>query len=538
MTRGRAAGALLCLAVAALLRLLFLGTPGLWLDEGYTAWTAHLPAEEHRAARANDDAPPLYYAIQRLLVPALPAGEGSVRLLSAVAGIGTVGVLLVAPPAPALAGAACLMAAAPYGVSYSREARSYALLILFSVVLIAATARVAEGKRRWLVGVAIAEILALLTHHVGATLVLGANIAWLLLGRRMVRGWLLAQAIAFLAWLPFLIEALGHWRIHSALNTWTAPFWEKTPIAAAPLLSLWAMSFGARVSPSPPVGHWAWRGAGSYALSIAVIVIVGILLAAAFRRATRRPAILAASFTIGPLAALTILSMVTTPSYILGRTDAVSYAGFLLWCALGLSQIPRRMRIAALAALGLSSFLAIGSHLPRSAEAAGGDRAVGLAIREVARPGDWVVWVGPSRPSIDYYLSAGRPGRASDGLRRLHYPAAWGANPSAPYPTPGDSLRSWEREAYRLRDRFEAEAAADAFLIYVGPLQRGRPDSIDAAGLPYPGSLLAYALNGTRPIEPIARRRGDGVDVEWIAFRIHRDELEEREDLLPAEEAR
>lgn len=60
---------------------------GLWLDEGYTAWTAHLPAEEHETALRNDDAPPLYYAIQRAILPHLPPNESSVRLVSAVAGI-------------------------------------------------------------------------------------------------------------------------------------------------------------------------------------------------------------------------------------------------------------------------------------------------------------------------------------------------------------------------------------------------------------------------------------------------------------------
>lgn len=531
--------AILCIATAVLLRFLSLGAPGLWLDEGYTAWTAHLPRDAHETARAHDDAPPLYYAIQRILVPALPPEEASLRLLSAAAGVGAVALLVAIPPAPAAAaGAALLMAAAPYGVSYAREARSYALLILWAVLLIAATARVTTGgHRRWLAVVAIAEFLALTTHHVGATLVFGANLAWLLLGRPILRGWLVAQAAAFLAWLPFLIEAMEHWRIHAAFNTWTARFWEQTPVAIAPLLSLCAMSFGARTWPPPGVEHWDWRGAGSTPLSIAVFVTVAILLAAAFRGRTRRSAILAASFTAGPLLVLMFLSALTTPSYILGRTDAVAYAGFILWCAVGLASLPRWPRTAAIAILSISAVLSIATHFPTHGRAGGSDRIVGQAIRHVARPGDWVAWVGLSRPSIDYYLSGGRPGRDGDGIMRIHYPGFFGNNPAAPYPTPGDSLRAWEREAYALRARFEAEAPQDAFLIFVGPLQTGRSANLSAADLPYPGSILAYVMNGTRAIEPIARRHGDGVDVEWIAFRIHRSELIALDELQPVEGA-
>lgn len=538
MIRGRGRQAILVIALAALLRLLFLGAPGLWLDEGYTAWAAHLPREAHTEARAHDDAPPLYYAIQRIIVPALPPGEGSVRLLSAAAGVGAVVFLIAAPPAPAAAaGAAILMAAAPYGVAYGREGRSYALLILWAVLLLAATARVAEGRRRWLAVAALAEFLALTTHHVGATLVIGANLAWLLLGRSMPRGWLLAQAAAFLAWLPFLIEALGHWRIHAALNLWTARFWEQTPVLLAPLLSLCVMSFGARVWPPPGVEHWDWRGVGSTPLSIAAFAVVAILLVAAFRRETRRSAILAASFTAGPLIGLTVLSMVSTPSYILGRTDAVAYAGFIVWCAAGMAALPRAPRIIAIAILATTTLLSTAANFPAPARASGNDRIVGRAIREAAARGDWVAWVGLSRPSIDYYLSAGRPGRDGDGLVRVHYPGIFGDNPAAPYPTPGDSLRSWEREAYALRARFEAQAAPDAFLFFVGPLSTGKPAELTAADLPYPGSLLAYVVNGTRTIEPIERRRGDGVDVEWIAFRVHKDDLIPLDELQPVESA-
>jgi hypothetical protein len=513
----------LMIAIGAALRFAFLGSDGLWLDEGYTAWTVDLPAAQHRVALANDDAPPLYYAVQRGLVPHLPRSETSLRLLSAAFGVAGVAVLAACPPsAIALEAPAAFFAVGPYGVAYGRQARSYALLLFLEIVLIAATARALQGRRRWLIIVAVSEGLALWTHNVATTLVVGANLAWILGGRRDARGWITAQAGALLVWLPYLIRMAPQIRMHEIENGWIASYWHHYPLALASLLSIGYMAAGARVWPPPPTRHWLYAGPGSIVISLLCVASVIVLLVAAFKRPTRREAILAASFTLGPLLALEAISFATTPSYLLGRTDAVAYVG-------------RRIRWGILGVLSISAALALAMNLPIGAHSHRNDRTIGTRLREEIRPGDWIAFVGLSRCSIDYYASGGRPGRPDPAVRRLDYPARFGKNPSATYPTPGESLRVWEKEAYRVRERFEKESLPGSRFYYVGAVNPTAPRDLSAEDLPYPGALLAYTLNGKRDIAPIARLRGDGLGTDWIVFRVPRDSLVSLDQLQPVE---
>lgn len=526
----------LWLLIGVALRFALLGADGLWLDEGYTAWTVDLPAERHKVALANDDAPPLYYAAQRVIVPHMPKTEASLRLLSAAAGVAGIAWLAAFPPAAiAVEAPVALLAVGSYGVAYGRQARSYSLLIFLEIVLISATARALQGRKRWLIAVAVAEGLALWTHNVAPTLVVGANVAWLLAGRREARGWIAAQAAAFLIWLPYLIRMASQLRMHSIENGWIVDYWHHYPLALAAPLSLWYMTAGARVWPPPPTRHWSYLGPGAIPISILCVAAILVLLAVSFRRSTRREAIFAASFTLCPLVALEILSFVMSPSYVLGRTDAVAYAGFILWCAIGLRAAGRWIRWGAVGILSLAVLLTLATNFPIGSHVHANDRAIGEKLRAEIHAGDWIAFIGLSRCSIDYYASGRRPGRPDPAIRRLDYPARFGKNPSATYPTPAESLRVWEEEAYRLRERFEREAPADARLFYVGPVKPTAPRDLTAENLIYPGALLAYALNGKRAIDPIARVHGDGLGLDWIAFRVRRDSLISRDELRPVE---
>ncbi|MFB3906872.1 MAG: hypothetical protein ACE15D_00575 [Candidatus Eisenbacteria bacterium] len=530
----------LWILIGLALRTIALSGDGLWIDEGYTAWTAHLPAREHEIARSHDDAPPLYYAIARAVVPRLPPTDASVRALSAAAGVAGTVWLALAPPVPgAREAAVAFFAAGTYGVHYGRQARSYAVLMLWTVVLLTASARVMQGRSPWwFVVVAASEALALWTHNVAAALVGGANLAWLLAGLPRPRGWLLAQAAAFLAWLPYLVRAMPQLSVHATLNVWIEKYWERVPLAIAPLASLEAFTSGARVWPNPPVPLWMWRGPGSTVLAILAFAAVVLLGVAALRGARRREARLAAGFTLGPLVAMTVLSLVTTPSYILGRTDAVAYPGFVLWMAIGAVSVERRwLRRAAVGVLALSTILGTASGLPLGDRGADHDRQVGRAVAGELRPGDWIAYVGLSRPSIDYYVSGGRPGCVDPVHHRLDYPAIFGDNPAAVYPTPAESLEVWNEEARDVRRSFERQAAPGAKIWFVGPIQPGAPREATAEDLPYPGSLLAYALNGLRPLDPLIRLRGDAVGVDWIAFAVERDSLIPESELREVEAA-
>lgn len=527
-------------ATAIGLRAVALDGDGLWVDEGYTAWTSLLPAQEHSIARAHDDAPPLYYAIQRLILPHLPPAEGSVRLLSVIASLATIAWILWKPPFPrARVATSVFLGLGVYGVYYARQARSYALLMLFAAVLATATDRVLRGERRWIAAVVVAEVLALYTHNVAASLVVGVNVAWLVSGRPAPWRWIAGQALAGILWLPYIAGASAQFSAHAALNRWIADYWETTPLALAPLLSLASFSGGAHMGFLPVLGRWFFAGPAALAVALVTFAAVAYLLGAAFRRQTRRDASVAASLTLAPLVALAVLSMVSTPSYIVGRTDAVAYVGFVLWLSLGWSSSPRPARLAAAVVLATTTALTVATNFPIDGRGRGNDRAVGMRLRAEARAGDTIVYVGLSRPSIDYYVAGGRPGRLQDGITRVHFPAIFGDNPAAVYPIPADSVGAWEQEARRLRTRFETGSpTAHAAIFFLGPVKpdRGLKDPT-ASDLAYPGSILAYTINGLRPLEPILRLRGDGMGIDWVLFRVERDALIPWTDLQPIEAA-
>jgi hypothetical protein len=537
LTRGRLIRFGIWILLGLALRAATLRGDGLWMDEGYTAWTAHLPAREHAEALRNDDAPPLYYAIQRVILPHLPPNEASVRMLSVAAGAAGACLLAIAPPiAGVVEGPLAFYAVGTYGVYYGRQARSYALLILWGLILMTATSRVLRGERRWLLAVAAVEGLALWTHNVAAMMVVGANLAWLVCGRKDPWRWIAAQAAALLIWAPYLIWIFPEqMAAHEAYNTWIEALWKKVPLALGPFLSLGAFTSGARIAPLPHAERWYYPGPGSAILSIAAQLSVVAMLVAAFRKGQRRDALFAVCFTMGPLFALAILSMAGTPAYTVGRTDAVGYAGFIVWAALGFRALPRYGKLAVATVLIASTVLAVATRAPFPGQRRENDRRIGLVLAREARHGDWIAFVGPSRPSIDYYLSEGRPGRPDPRFVRVQYPSIYERNPATDYPTPADSLRAYEHEARSIRARFETEAMPGTTFWCVVPMHPGRAPDPTASDLPYPGAILAYTLNGLRPLHPRMRLPGDEMGVDWLLFRLGRDGLIPVDELQPVQ---
>lgn len=80
--------------IAAALRLLFLGDHSLWVNELFSIRYARLGLHELLAGvAANDNHPPLYYALLRYWVLAFGESKFAVRSLSAFIGVLTVAVV-------------------------------------------------------------------------------------------------------------------------------------------------------------------------------------------------------------------------------------------------------------------------------------------------------------------------------------------------------------------------------------------------------------------------------------------------------------
>ncbi len=211
--------ALLC--CAALLRFGGLNHLSLWLDEGATIHFAALPWREVLGLHGQYDFhPPLYYLLVKLITPITsPLIAG--RLISAVAGTLTIGVvyLLGAVLLNRRVGVAAglLVAVSPLHIWYSQEGRMYALAIFF--VALAALALVgfersgarAPASRYWSALFGGAALLAAYTVYSALyTLIpLALVVSWLVVRHR----WrtvplLIASGIAFALYLPWLPQIL------------------------------------------------------------------------------------------------------------------------------------------------------------------------------------------------------------------------------------------------------------------------------------------------------------------------------------------
>ncbi len=208
--------------VALAARLYGLGDKPLWLDEVITQKRANLPlAASVSDALMNAHVPTYFMIVRAFDAPVID--EWMLRLPSAI--FGSLAVLLVtliasearAPRAGLVAGV--LMALSPFEVQYSQEARSYAmvsafvLLALWGLVRIAKaeTTAAAKSPRSGWIAYAVGTIGALNLLLLSTIWLLASNLAMTAIATRardrgrLVRNWLIMQAVILAAWLPALI---------------------------------------------------------------------------------------------------------------------------------------------------------------------------------------------------------------------------------------------------------------------------------------------------------------------------------------------
>lgn len=207
----------LVLLVAAGTRLINLDLSSYWYDEAYTVaivrdGLGHVLDTVPR----TEMTPYLYYLLAWAWAQVLGIGETGLRLLSAVGGIATVGVVysaarrLVSERAGIAAAAVC--AVNPFLIYYSQEARAYSLLALMIAltILFLAVARDAPDRTGPLIGWAICAALALNTHYFAVFAVVPEAL-WLLHRSRDRRVLIAVGAVAAvgLALLPLVLEQAG-----------------------------------------------------------------------------------------------------------------------------------------------------------------------------------------------------------------------------------------------------------------------------------------------------------------------------------------
>lgn len=138
--------------VGGWLRMLLLGTKGMWLDETFSVWVAnHSVIDMLQWIIKIDQHPPLYYFLLHYWIAAIGDTPYDARLLSVLFGVGTIPVIYLIGKrmAGALVGlaAAVILAFSPFHIFYAQETRMYTLLTFNAAVAIYALVRLLTDSR-------------------------------------------------------------------------------------------------------------------------------------------------------------------------------------------------------------------------------------------------------------------------------------------------------------------------------------------------------------------------------------------------------
>lgn len=208
----------------------FVNGSALWLDEALSVNIASLGPSEMLDALARDGHPPAYYLLLHAWMSVFGDGDLAVRALSGLLSV------LSLPLAYAIGmrrggsrtalAALALTAMSPFMLHYAVETRMYSLVMLLVLAGWLLVEDLLAGRgRRW-TGPAVAAVsAALVLTHYWSFFLLGA--LWLCLiarsvterrrgggdagerGRLEVLGWSALGTVAFVAWLPRLLDQLG-----------------------------------------------------------------------------------------------------------------------------------------------------------------------------------------------------------------------------------------------------------------------------------------------------------------------------------------
>lgn len=210
------------IVLGAVLRAGFLGQRSIWLDEAVVVSVAQHPWREiPRLLAALDQHPPGYFLLMHAWQRIAGPGEAALRVPSVCFSLASV--LLTYLLARRIAGeatglvSAFVVAVSPFQIMSAQEARMYPLLgalcLASTVALLSGIDR--GGARRWIAYV-MASALMVYAHYLGL-LVLVAHGVWVAgWERRHLRAWAAcagATALAFAPWIPSFLEQLR--QVHS-----------------------------------------------------------------------------------------------------------------------------------------------------------------------------------------------------------------------------------------------------------------------------------------------------------------------------------
>jgi mannosyltransferase len=324
------------------IRVIDLNSASLWADEAYTQLWMNAPADRFLSLILEDGVHvPLYFIILRLFPH---DGETLLRLPSVLEGlvgiallIGVVRRLYHNDRFALLAGA--LLAYNPFHIWFSRGARPYALLFVFSLLssyyflLLIQNQR---SRKNWVI-FTLSSMAAYMTHYFAAALPLAQYIVFAFVlrrKRRVFRGWMIAQAIAAIPVLIWIVALTRQDVVRMNIK------WIQNPVPADLFYSIWNMT----LDYSGGLSWYAALGLG--------VVLIGLLpgLYYAFRE-WQKDLVDFYWFwlLVAPLVGTLIFSLLVRPLYV-DRYFMVSLPALLILIAYGWMRLPvKRLSQAALA---------------------------------------------------------------------------------------------------------------------------------------------------------------------------------------------
>jgi mannosyltransferase len=303
--------------LATVLRFYHLGHQGFWFDEANTALLVKFsPGKMLGLIPQTESTPPLYYCVAWVWSRVFGDGEAGLRSLSAVAGVLTVPIAYAAAAQliDRRAGliTCALTACNPLLIWYSQEARSYALLVLFTAAALLAFAYArADPTPRALTAWVIAAALSLATHYYAVVAIAPQAVAllWPHRHRRQTQVAVGIVALCGLALVPLALSqnSTGHdsWIANSPLH-----------LRLAQILPQFLIGTGAPA-----------RKLLKFAAFVLALAALGLLVAAMRRRdsrSTTQPAVLSG--------ALAVSGFVLSLAFIAAGSDALITRNILpLW---------------------------------------------------------------------------------------------------------------------------------------------------------------------------------------------------------------
>lgn len=382
------------IALGAVLRLIGLGSQDLWYDEAFTAWLAGLDWPDMLVATAGDVHPPLWYALSRLVALTLGRSEIALRLPAALLSI--LGLWLAWKLARAMGLGSqvatvtvWILAISPFQIAYAQESRMYSLMLV--AILLGALGAI---RRRWWM-YALAALLLLYSHNVGALYVLflfllavgntvGGDLAPA--AKKTVTNLVLTNLAVGAIYAPWMLAAVGQ-----SANVGRA-FWVQRPTIGAVALTLQKLYWHV----TPP----AFLGVPTAFLTGLATICALFALRDALRE--RNGYMLAIGvLAFGPLAMIVAISWIWKP--ILVERTMVGCTPFLAMLLAHTLVRHRRSRWLALAAVPVIAFVVVGGYIDPDMQKGDMGRYID-PVRAQIRPGDAVLHCSPaSMVLLSYY---------------------------------------------------------------------------------------------------------------------------------------